>query len=328
MIKDVGASDLLLSKEYVKKPVENICKLIQESDSKKIILSGGRGTGKSVVLCNLENQNNFIYMKFDPIQMFKLDDVFDEKFFKHYYEMIFMKKLLLYIKQNYRIIYEQYFTDFEELYSDVVNYTTKYINNSRYESASIGRYLSSTEISGEILEKLKNEAGINSLNLAIDRFDWTNGADELSQVILNKYFCMFDKILVTSDDESLDRNSKRRLTEKGYSFVNVDYGKKISIIKQIVSKRIESYNQNINHDCGEKYFPLSIMEKSIYENLIEKANGNISLIIDCLRETIETYNFKGNSFNPEKDFDIEMDIQINHVKKLRKMDGHKPKLYL
>ncbi|MBE6160293.1 MAG: hypothetical protein E7157_04530 [Lactobacillales bacterium] len=328
MIKDVGAKDLLLSKEYVKKPVDNICKLIKESDSKKIILSGGRGTGKSVVLCNLENQNDFIYMKFDPIQMFKLDDVFDEKFFNHYYEMIFMKKILLYIKQNYKILYDQYFKEFEDLYSDIVNYTTKYINNSRYETVSIDKYLSSTEISGEILQKLKKYVGINSFDLAIDRFDWTNGADELSQIILSKYFELFDKVVVTSDDESLDKNSKRKLKEKGYSFVNIDYGKKISFVKEIVLKRIEFYNENINRDHGEKYFPLSMMEKSIYENLLKKANGNISLIIDCLYETIETYNFKGSNFNPEHDFDIEMDIQIERVKTLRKMDAHKPKLYI
>lgn len=328
MIKVIRASDLLSRKEYVKKPVDNICRLIKESDSNRIILSGGRGTGKSVVLCNLESQNHFIYMKFDSAQMFKLDDVFDDKFFNHYYEMIFMKKILLFIKENYKMIYEQHFKEFDDLYSDIVNYTTKYINNSRYENVSIDKYLSSTEISGEILEKLKKYVGVNSFDLAIDRFDWTNGADELSQTILSKYFDMFDKVVITTDDESLDKISKRKLMEKGYSFVDVNYGKKISVVKEIVSKRINFYNENINRDHGEKYFPLSIMEKSIYENLLKRANGNISLIIDCLRETIETYNFKESSFNSEQDFDIEMDIQIEHVKTLRALDARKPKLYL
>lgn len=333
MIKDVGASDLLARKEYVRKPVDKICRLIKESDSNRIILSGGRGTGKSVVLCSLESKNmegssQLIHTKFDPIQIFKLDDIFDERFFNHYYEMIFIKKFLLFIKQNYEIVYEQHFKEFEGLYSEIVNYTTKYINNSHYENVSIDSYLGPTEISGDILDKLKKYIGVNSFDLAIDRFDWTNGVDEVSQIILSKYFEMVDKVIITTDDESLDKIAKRKLVEKGYSFIDVDYGKKTSVVKEIVSKRIDIYNDVFEHEKGEMFFPISIIDRAIYENLVQKANGNISLIINCLRETLNTYNFKGNYFEPEKDFDNEMNQQIEYMKTLKRMDAQKPRLYL
>lgn len=72
MITSYTIEELLNSNLFVKEPVFELLKRIKENPSKKIILTGGRGIGKSVVLQTQEQQNRnmqeqSIYMSFKCI---------------------------------------------------------------------------------------------------------------------------------------------------------------------------------------------------------------------------------------------------------------------
>jgi len=329
MISYISSKDLLTTEEFVSKPVNELCHKINEDNSKRIILSSGRGTGKSVILQNMEKiSNQFIYMKFDAVSMGTYNDIFDEKFYNHYYELIFSRKLLIYIKNNYEYIYN-YFEDINILLKNHITKMYDYINNAMYdEKISIDKYFTPIELTSIILEKLKKYLNINSLYLGIDRFDWTNGSSELTQNILSKFFAMFEKVIITSDDEKLiDESVRTGYLNKGYVFTDIDYGKDKAIVKEIIRKRIEYYNINVKN--GEKTFPKSIMTEKIYESLINEANGNISLILECLSRVTDAYQLiDSRNFDLENQFAVALDNQKGQIKALKKMDACPPRLYL
>ena len=104
MIKD---REIVVSDSFVREPVDKICDKINNSPSKKIILTGGRGIGKSIILKNserrgLSSENQHMAIRFDPAG---IGTNFGEDFYEHYYELLFADALLSYIKTYCGIIY-------------------------------------------------------------------------------------------------------------------------------------------------------------------------------------------------------------------------------
>ncbi len=321
--------------QFIREPVDLIYKKIIENSSKRIILNGGRGSGKSVILYNMQDkglgtENQTMLMQFDPTTTFSTspNELFDENFFNHYYELLFSWRLLSYIKDKYILTYESNFRDIESLLNNISQDTDEFINNIYYEKQELQRYLVPTEISEEILERFKKCTGTNTLTLAIDRFDWINGSSAYVQQIISKYFDLFDKTIITADDLSLeDKHRQNELANKGYSFITATYGKNIDVIKQIIRKRIRLYNEIT--DNSKKSFDEDIMTDKIYSNLVGKANGNISLMLNTFGEIADLLDWRdGRVENLESEFEIETNNQLSKIKQLRKVDATPPKFYL
>lgn len=334
MIKFINTRDLLTGEQFVREPVDSLSIKIDDNDSKRIILNGGRGTGKSIILQNMENKGietktPTIYTHFDSVINFSVmpNKVFNECFFEHYYELCFSWKLLKFIEKNYVLTYETYFKDIELLLKGLSSELDIYIKKLRYNDISLGRYLSSTEISSEILRRLKECLGIDSFNLAIDRFDWTNGKSVFSQQVLSRYFDMFDKTIITSDDENLeDANNIKKLEEKGYAFIIANYGCNIDVVKHIIRRRIKLYNQGIKNP--NNYFNADVITDEIYQNLIDKTNGNISAMVASASGVTDLWNWYGsNDVDWYQLFDAAIDEQLSTVRQLKKMSTP-PKLHL
>lgn len=317
--------DLIFGEGFIREPVDHLCNEINNNVSKKIILSGGRGSGKSVVLYNNEKKNlgndtQCIYTIFDSIRMFKgyPNDVFDDHFLNHYYELVFSNKLLHYIKNNYSLTYENSFKDLEEITYDLIKKLDNYINKACYVEVTLDKYLKPTELSQLIIERLKRNLNINTLYLSIDRFDWTNGNSISAQIILSKFFDMFDKVIITTDDESLlDKNNRKDFIKRGYSFIDINYGKDKVIIKELIKKRIVLYNKNLKF--GNKTFNENNITDEIYQYLINKTNGNISLMLDIIKDVIDTWQWEDGLEDIYKQFEFSTKNQIESSKTLRKM---------
>lgn len=63
------------TKKIIIEPVDELCNLLDESTSKRIILYGSKGSGKTMVLSNYEERKAYtnrpiIYTKFDPAGLF------------------------------------------------------------------------------------------------------------------------------------------------------------------------------------------------------------------------------------------------------------------
>lgn len=335
-MKNIRPKEIIKMKQFIREPVDSITEEISENSSKRIILNGGRGTGKSVILNNMEDkgigtENQTILMQFDSIISFSTtspNEYFDEKFFEHYYEAAFSRRLLSYMKKNYALTYESNFENIEVLLKNIVTDTINYINTIWLEETKLQRYLSTNEISAEIIEKFKRYIGVDKLNLAINHFDWINGASAYTQQIISKYFDLFDKTIITTDDVLLEnRNRQKELEKKGYSFITPVYGKKLNVVKQIIRERIRLYNKQLDNSVMP--FDENVMTNKIYKNLINKSNGNIQLMLDTLSNIIELLELEQTKVeNLEDEFDNEANERLSYLKKLERMDGTPPRLHL
>ena len=333
MIKYIKPQEIIKTEQFIREPVDSLSKEIINNQNKKIIVNGNRGSGKSLVLLNTEDKglgtnNQTILMHFNSIINFStiLNELFDEKFLNHYYELIFSWQLLSYINYNYVLTYESKFKDIEQLLQSISHNTDDYIRNIYYEKRKITRYLSPKEISSQILKRLKKCMGIKSLSLAIDRFDWINGSNELTQKILSNYFEMFDKTIITTDDTTLE-DKKEQLENKGYYFLTTNYGQNVDVIKQIIKKRIKLYNKKT--DNNRRNFDENILTEEIYNNLVKKANGNISVILEALEEVADLLDWQdGYVEDIEDTFDSEINTQLVKVRQLKKINANPPTLHL
>lgn len=335
MIRHINPHEIIKTEQFVREPVDTLSNDIVKNSSKMIILNGGRGSGKSLILYNMEDkglgtENQTIFTRFDSTINFSINsnELFDERFFNHYYELVFSWKLLSYIRRNYILTYDSNFKDIETLLRWISKSTDHFINNVCFDKEELQRYLTPNEISNEIIERFKKCLGIETLALAIDRFDWINGSSAYTQQIIRKYFDLFDKTIITTDDSSLDSEDRRiELENKGYSFVPTMYGKNVDVIKQIIRKRIKLYNEITAN--SRRFFDESIMTDEIYESLVGKSNGNISLVLDTFGEVADLLDWhEGYIENLKHRFDTEADNQIAKIKQLRKMSAHPPKLHL
>lgn len=329
MNKYINAEMLVNSKEFVREPVDRICKIFEDSSSKRSILGTERGSGKSVILHNLEKrgigtEQQCIYTSFDLGFIHGLDSIYTKEFFEHYYEVIIAKKILNYINKYYEFTYENEFKFIDMELNILIKEINNYINTARYyENMRLSRYLKSGEISGEILTKFKKSLNIDSLNWAIDRFDWINGSSELSQTILSKYFDMFDKTIITTDDKNMKvANHSNKYIKQGYDIYYTTIGKNPIIVKEIIRRRIKQYNNDKNTE-----FNVNLLTDNIYQIITDKANGNIDVILDSVSNFIDVWHFKDGNLNIDQQINDCMDQNIDTVKKLQKM-SKSPKLYL
>lgn len=329
MLKHISAEELLNAKEFVREPIDNICRDIDKINYKKIILSGGRGTGKTTVLHNLEKrgigrENQCIFTAFDLGFIHEIDEIFTESFFNHYYELLVVKKMLNYINKYYSFTYQNNFMQLEESVNSLINETTNYINKAKYyDDMKLSKYLQTGEISIEVLKKIKKQLKINSLSLAIDRFDWLNGVSELTQNILSKYFEIFDKVIITTDDNQVNINSYfERLLENKYIIYNIYPSKDKLVIKEIIKRRIEQYNNDKNTG-----FDVKLITDGMYQFLIGKSLSNIDVILDSIGDLIDEWYFKDGNIDLYKQINDSLEKQLDKTRQLRKM-SRTPKLYL
>ena len=71
------------------------------------------------------------------------------------------------------------------------------------------------------------------------------------------------------------------------------------------------------------------MTDKIYSNLVNRANGNMSLMLNTFGEIADLLDWQdGYVQDLENEFNNEISVQLSKTKQLRKMDVTPPKLHL
>lgn len=71
------------------------------------------------------------------------------------------------------------------------------------------------------------------------------------------------------------------------------------------------------------------MTDEIYSNLVNRANGNMSLMLNTFGEIADLLDWQdGYVQDLENEFNNEISVQLSKTKQLRKMDATPPKLHL
>ena len=305
---------------------------LMEIPSKKIILNGGRGKGKSLVLANCENlgiknSEPFFATNFDPIGFApKTCDRFNDKFMEHYYELVLSNKLLFFIESYYPLLFQEHFEDLNNKVTLLLKSTDKYINDSLYTDIELDFYLNKGDISEQIINDFKYYSQFDTFNLGIDRFDMTNASNSETQKLLSGYFELFDKVILVVDDESLnDEKRKNNLLNNDFAFMQIEYCKNFEIVKEILKKRIEYFNFEMNP--GDYVFPFELITDDILNRLINETDGNITMMINIIYKVIKMWKWDVNNFNIDKEFKLTtLQEQSTNLTLKRFMKG--PKFHL
>jgi DNA polymerase III delta prime subunit len=282
-LKNMTVCDIVESSNFVKSATDQVINKIEESNSRKIILAGPRGSGKSVTLCAYEKLRSIrdaIYMSFDSnAHIEKLPN----DLLMYYYELAISNNILNFIKKNYKEKFMESFLELDCYIIDILKRFKYYINNpsgisAPYVLVSQGYFVNL------ILSKVKDNLDVNSLTLLIDHFDWLGNSNEKFQNVIANYFDMnelFNKSIITTDDPEVYLNAERQnpLANKGYKVISVDYAKDLETVKSIISADINYYN----NQQGFKYVDIKeLISEKTYDELITRANGNLKLLFSIL----------------------------------------------
>ena len=315
-MKDIHASKLIYQDEFLREVTDKECEKLNKLNKGTIIINGGRGTGKSVLLNENTNRelgkpiNQTILMNFDSIG-FSHHETFDNNFFEHYYEILFAKKLLNYLKLNYPMLFQREFLKENDQINSCILEVDNYINEIYFSDVNINKHYKSNELVNDIIQKMIKELKVSYLNLAIDRFDWINNSNELVQKLLSKYFNNFNKTFITVDDETI---VPKKLEKNGYQFMNISYNYDIDVIKEIFNRRLKTI---------ETKFKIELIPDGILDFLVIKTKGNIKLMLEILKEWITDYDWDQKS-----DIDLSaINQEIAHNEAVRKLGGL-PKFHL
>lgn len=141
---------------------------------------------------------------------------------------------------------------------------------------------------------MKQEIGMETITICLDRFDCVETSSERIQQIMSFYFELFDKAIITTDDQDVYHNinhKQEHLEAKYYQILPVDYGKVESITKDIVTADLAYYEQArynpknpFYRQIHDKQFPdiRNLISVAAYDNLIRQCNGNLKLLFEVL----------------------------------------------
>ena len=324
MIK-IKAKDLINSNELVREPVDKEVNDILNMKDKRIILTGNRGTGRSTVLYGLKNKGldskektiyhfpaSIIILSKEP------NERFSDKVFDCFYELCFTYRILEFIKINYPMIFEKYFKKDNELVENLINKYYIAINNSLYEEVSFDTNITTKELSLDTLKRFREIMEIEKLNIAIDRFDSVNGSSQYVQQIYKKYFDMFDKVILVSDDKNLD---KQELLNKGYNLRKITYGNDKDVLREIVRRRILLNNKEKNEKISEEIFTSDL----VLDKVVQLGNNiDFSLgVLSCINHFFSIYN----EHSVEEIIDKSIEDRKEYAKKIERISP-KRTLYL
>jgi len=318
----LDARETILSANFFEDPVEKINGVIDSSGSKRTILYGPKGGGKSIVLSYREYKaistpSPAIYTHFDACGKFR---GYDDWFVSHYYELEMARNIILYIKKYYRVLYESRFLELHKKINSLTEEIDNYFRNHSYKRIELSQKLTTGVICTQLLDEFKTALSLESTSLLINRFDSTECSSAAVQNILGSYFDLFDQVVISVDDESISENPERRieLVEKGYSLIPVDYGKDLSTVKKIVELYVANYNAK--KLFNEKRFPIELLTDEMYELLIARSGGNISNILVAIRQAIN-----GSVFDSLKDiFTYYFDCEDNYTQEIKAKRMGKP----
>ncbi len=319
--------ELIHSSAFVREPVDEEVNKILSSRSRKFIITGGRGVGKSVLLKSIEarglgSKEQTIYADTDilPVMTTEPNERYGIELFQYLYELRFSLSLLLYIQRHYPIIYEKHFRQDLTLVGDLINTFNKEVGNFGFTNTPISCKYAPKELSSIILNKFLEIMKIKKINLAIDRFDRINGSSKCVQEIYKGYFDMFNKVIITTDDLNLD---KQRLSKKGYKITTITYGKDPDVLREIIRRRVQLNNfKNMQEKISEDVFTLDT-----FIDRLAKEGNDIDFSLLVLKEALKDYKWHDSKTYDQSIVD-EAFNDAKHSDQAYKLSLHNPTLYL
>ena len=328
-MKRPNAKDIINSSMLIREPLDKSANNILNSSSKKIIIAGGRGIGKSTVLRYLENRGfgcneRTIYINPEAIQSFSSEpnERYNEEFFNYLYGLLFNRYILSHIKTNYHLIYEKYFKANYDLIVKLIDNVYNSCNIALFgyvQKMVIETKMDLNDYLKSILERFQTLLEIDKLNLAIDRYDEVNGSSKYVQKLYEEKFSMFNKVILSTNDPTINEND---LHSKGYEINKLTYTKNEEVLKEIIKQYL--LLNSTSYEQREKLKPFA--NDKIIQKLLS-FDGNIKTCFDVLDEAIKIQEWSNSSKNYDEIISEAIKYENSEIVRHYKSPRN-PKLYL
>ncbi len=304
--------------ENVKEPIKEIWEKIDKSNEQVIVLKGERGSGRTTVLLEKESQNEVgkeisIYNHFESTGLGISTKDVGIDFIKHRYELEMVSVLLHFLSSR---------KSFSEHTQMIKEELTKQRKLFVYDINSLGlndtfksNIVTPGHYTEDLIKEIKSVYNPEKLLFLVDRFDWMFNRSPIAQQCIQGYFKLFDQVVLTTDD--MNYSSK-------YPTIDVDYGNRKEIMKEILRKYIEV--MNISKEEDEKIYLDSIYEETI-DYILDKANGDIESILLAIR-SLSVYSYRLTDEEINNDLEEEVKSKITNRQLLKQMDQLQPKFHI
>lgn len=167
----------------------------------------------------------------------------------------------------------------------------------------------------DLIKEIQKFYSPEKILFLVDRFDWMFNRSPIAQKCIQEYFKLFDQVVLTTDD--INYSSK-------YPTIDVDYGNRKEVIKEIIKKYIET--MNIGKEEDEKIYLDYINEETI-DYLIDTTKGDIESILLAIRSVyVSSYRLSQKELNENLKEKVRVKILIREEEKLP--DHLQPKFHV
>jgi len=317
----------------VSEPIKKIDEEIEKNNEKVVVLKGVRGSGRSTVLLskaeeNLKSNSFSIYHWFWSVPINVTPSEVGIDFIQHYYEL-YMARVLLDCVKEFNVFTEQ---------DERIDYEITKARASFYEDANKimeGKKISTTiaplgYYTEDLVKEIKDLFKVDYLYFLGDHFDWMFGCRRHAQECISSYFPLFDKVVLTTDDENYSAS---------YPTIEVNYGKDKEIIKAILKRYVLFENKKRASKKEPEHLPLdrSLGEEAL-DFIVRKANGDIEVILQSIDRIYSNvgyyYEEEFNRLTNEELIELwkeALDDKILYRKKIKEdktYKGPSPKFYI
>ena len=310
----IRAKDIVSTSKLVEEPLIELNKRIDLVKNNIVLVTGGRGVGKSTLLLNREITNKLkgvtsIYTKF---KFENVDRYIKDEHKEHYYELEMTNRLLWHIKSEGKESKISNLIDKERSY--YMKELTTHVNDIFGQKEITKRgLLKKGDFVEELVHEIRKNEGSNSLELMIERFDSIEESSPYAQKYLKNYFDYFDKNILVIDDSLYNGN---------YDMIKIEYTKDIYIVSNILSRYVSE--SNIENKLGWFDF----FNNQRVKELISLCDGDLKILLETFEYvskylTVDELNMRVVM----NEFKIRInDLKENLVKV--KSFANQPKLYI
>ena len=320
-----------MSLMYLNIKKNNNCNLVKEycnsiineiDENKKIILSGTSKCGQSTILSEYQkttdkNNNALIIPEFKKTS--KMLTCLNKENKNYYFELIMSDVICESIKNNNINLY----TDkYQKFHFFIKNNIEKLYENIVYEK-ELKEVYDSFELVEELIKQMKLD--YNKIILCVDHFDCIQENAEYNQRKIESYFFLFDKVILTTNDEQVlaNDNVKNHL-------INNDYHLKIINYALEKDTAVAIMNDEFNKKMDANYSISDYLNKNRINQILTESNGNIEELNFIINELLHINN-NLNRMKLDKNINLNNDLpkvfqKLRIEKRLEKKE--KSRLYI
>ena len=305
------AEAVLNSSRFLEEPVLKVIKEIEVSPNFIVILTGPRGSGKSIVLKKLLKDQTIpsVFMEVDKDLIAQNTKKINVEVLTYLYQLKIAISLLYYFSSNSsedKHHYQSFLKKCKASYYELLAYLDNKSSNLPVNSFSLE----------ELVPEVKGRLDLKTLSLVIDSFDLLS--NKASQVALASLSLAsnFDKLIITGtskgqhNNNSCDNKFNFDLMQKDDSLknskelpsktlVDISYGKDLNIAKTIVLKDLEYCLENNLLKDPEvlKDFITCFKNNDLFLKYLTLCRGNFNLFFEFLKKVVYSYHYNVNNIN-------------------------------